>query len=686
MFKLFTDIVILPFILGMVTAFCRQLGWKNMEMLISQFQDRLHFGIHSELLDLMKLPSLNGMRARTLFDSGFESISSIASADANTIENILHKSVPFQSEKEREDDDSGDIRKRNRIKSIWITGYCGITTKEAAENLIKEARKHLSLEIGVSEIKWDSKSAAPSGCLESTKNRDINNSLTEVITLKDKETEKKNISQPKDTQTSFTKINATNKILDTNPQVVKEQDNSKKNNSANISNDSQTKKSITKALSLDKNEFSKTNVNISKDIGNGSANSSPCLSNDIIWDSLNFTEAGLDNLTKLRTSDKMFSPNISFGEIEEKPAVSETINKSDVLSSCTHNSMSTKDISLFSSDGDNSSLFEESLPIDLIPSKLLDKEPTVLLRQETASDYANINSNTILNAFKSTLVETEGDDDDENEDIKLIYEDDNVIEREVAKFENNRIAARYLAKKNLVACKRRKNSYKEMQPVIKKKKEDFTKRDDVKIKFKDRIFILPKINGPLSKHFSLEFNKYKMDCYVLRGNDIIENLDVIQSVETASLHLLLKKMNLASNEIIGSHIMDIQKSVRKVVEGNFDCPIKGLVMYLNQGTSIFVDFTSLDNVQVLKDSLRNWFQKKALNLKMLCSKTMNVYIKRWLGVNLSTNCIDISLIEWLIDSSEKIPNVDYLVSVCPCFFLLQFCSVFIIQTEICILD
>ncbi|KAJ8727413.1 hypothetical protein PYW07_001532 [Mythimna separata] len=44
---------------GMVTAFCRQLGWKNMEMLISQFQDRLHFGIHSELLELMKLPSLN---------------------------------------------------------------------------------------------------------------------------------------------------------------------------------------------------------------------------------------------------------------------------------------------------------------------------------------------------------------------------------------------------------------------------------------------------------------------------------------------------------------------------------------------------------------------------------------------------------------------------------------------------
>ena len=646
----------------MVTAFCRQLGWKNMEMLISQFQDRLHFGIHSELLELMKLPSLNGMRARTLFDAGFESISNIASADANTVENILHKSVPFQSEKERDDDDSGDIRKRNKIKSIWITGYCGITTKEAAVNLIAEARKYLSLEIGVADIKWDSKTAVPSESLESTKVQDKDNSLNVILSLKNQESDEKNTSLPH-SQATTAKINTTNKILETNHQVAKKHEIAEKDVTAN----SQTNGFIcdTKALSsyVDKYELPKPiSDNIIKEIVHNSENNSPSLSNDIIWDSLNFTEAGLDNLTKLRTSDKMFSPNISFGEIEDKPAVSENINASDILSSSTH--MSTKDISLFSSEGDNSSLFEESLPIDLIPSKLLDKEPTILLRQETATDYASINSNTILNAFKSTLVETEGDDDDENEDIKLIYEDDNNIEKEVAKFENKSAAASgKLINKHLVASKRRKNSYKEIQPVINKKKREFSIQDDMKKITKESKCILPKIECSLSKHFCIEFNQHKVDSYVLRGNDIIENLHVLQSVQKASVYLLVKKMNLASNEIIGSNIAGFHKSIRKAEESNEDCPIKGIAMYLNHGISIFLDFTSLDSVQMIQNVLCNWFNKDTLNLKMLCSKTVNVYLRRWFDVNVSTNCIDISLIEWLIDSSEKIPDVDYLVSI-----------------------
>lgn len=648
-----------------------------MEMLISQFQDRLHFGIHSELLELMKLPSLNGMRARTLFDAGFESISSIASADANTIENILHKSVPFQSEKERDDDDSDDIRKRNKIKSIWITGYCGITTKEAAENLIAEARKYLSLEIGVADIKWDSKSAGPSDSLESTKIQDKSNSLKVILSLKNQKTDEDETSVPK-TQATTAEINTTNKIAERN-QVDEKHEIAENSNTAHLNNDSQTNGLIsdTKALSyyVDKNEFPKPiSANISKEIVIKSENNSPSLSNDIIWDSLNFTEAGLDNITKLRTSDKMFSPNISFGEIEEKPAVLQNSNTSEILSSSTH--MSTKDISLFSSEGDNSSLFEESLPIDLIPSKLLDKEPTILLRQEAGTDYASINSNTILNAFKSTLVDTEDDDFDENEDIKLIYEDDN-IEKEVAKFENKCVpASGKLVNKHLVASKRRNNVYKEIQPVIKKKKREFSIQDDMKIISKENKCLLPKIECSLSKRFCIEFNQYKIDCYVLRGNDIIENLHVIQSVQAASVHLLLKKMNLGSNEIIGSNIAGFHKTVRKVEESNEDCPIKGIAIYLNQGTSIFLDLTSLDCLQMIKNILRSWFKKNTLNLKMLCSKTVNVYLRRWLDVNVSTNCSDISLIEWLIDSSEKIPDIDYLVRGTFFFNSLFFCFLF----------
>lgn len=80
----------------MVTAFCKRLGWDNMELLFSQFQERLQFGIHRELCDLMKLDSLNGIRARALFNAGICTLSSLASANVCEVENALHKATPFQ--------------------------------------------------------------------------------------------------------------------------------------------------------------------------------------------------------------------------------------------------------------------------------------------------------------------------------------------------------------------------------------------------------------------------------------------------------------------------------------------------------------------------------------------------------------------------------------------------------------
>ncbi|XP_044598608.1 DNA polymerase theta-like, partial [Cotesia glomerata] len=48
---------------GMVSQFCKKLGWNCIELLVSQFQTRLQFGVCRELLDLLRLPMLNGLRA-----------------------------------------------------------------------------------------------------------------------------------------------------------------------------------------------------------------------------------------------------------------------------------------------------------------------------------------------------------------------------------------------------------------------------------------------------------------------------------------------------------------------------------------------------------------------------------------------------------------------------------------------
>lgn len=84
------------FILGMVTQFCKELGWSCIELLVSQFQPRLQFGVGRDLLDLLRLSSLNGIRARSLFKEGIKSVADLASASERDVERALHKAIPFE--------------------------------------------------------------------------------------------------------------------------------------------------------------------------------------------------------------------------------------------------------------------------------------------------------------------------------------------------------------------------------------------------------------------------------------------------------------------------------------------------------------------------------------------------------------------------------------------------------------
>ncbi|KAE8745596.1 hypothetical protein FOCC_FOCC007707 [Frankliniella occidentalis] len=125
---------------GMVTSFCNRLGWSSVELLVDQFQDRLHFGTHRELLDLLKVPSLNGPRARALHNAGITSLSELTTADVLAVENALLTTIPFSSEKDRDGETTSESERRRKLKGIWVTGRQGLSEREAAELLIQEAR------------------------------------------------------------------------------------------------------------------------------------------------------------------------------------------------------------------------------------------------------------------------------------------------------------------------------------------------------------------------------------------------------------------------------------------------------------------------------------------------------------------------------------------------------------------
>ncbi|XP_042229545.1 DNA polymerase theta-like isoform X2 [Homarus americanus] len=129
---------------GMVTVFCNRLGWHNMELLLAQFHDRLHFGIQRELCDLVRLSYLNGQRARVLYNAGLETVKMLAHASPQDIENILLSTAPFQSNK----------METQQEGTIWLSSGRPLTEGQAADLIVDEARQLVQKDLGIASIDW----------------------------------------------------------------------------------------------------------------------------------------------------------------------------------------------------------------------------------------------------------------------------------------------------------------------------------------------------------------------------------------------------------------------------------------------------------------------------------------------------------------------------------------------------
>ncbi|XP_058794541.1 DNA polymerase theta [Phymastichus coffea] len=139
---------------GMVTNFCKELKWDCMELLFAQFQTRLHFGVSRDLLDLLRVPSLNGLRARSLYKHGITTVAELAFANKLDIEEALNKALPFESEKDFDGETEAEIAKKTKMRTVFITGKDGLTAHEAADLVIREARTLLQNELGIRDMQW----------------------------------------------------------------------------------------------------------------------------------------------------------------------------------------------------------------------------------------------------------------------------------------------------------------------------------------------------------------------------------------------------------------------------------------------------------------------------------------------------------------------------------------------------
>ncbi|XP_071415940.1 DNA polymerase theta isoform X1 [Pithys albifrons albifrons] len=143
---------------GMITVFCNRLGWHNMELLLSQFQSRLTFGVHRELCDLVRVSLLNAQRARTLYNAGFVTVADLAKASPDDVATALKNSVPFKSVRRAVDEDEESAEERRTVRSIWMAGMKGLTEREAASIIVEEARRLLQEDLALMGVQWNPES------------------------------------------------------------------------------------------------------------------------------------------------------------------------------------------------------------------------------------------------------------------------------------------------------------------------------------------------------------------------------------------------------------------------------------------------------------------------------------------------------------------------------------------------
>ncbi|KFV28226.1 DNA polymerase theta, partial [Tauraco erythrolophus] len=162
---------------GMVTVFCNRLGWHNMELLLSQFQSRLTFGVHRELCDLVRVSLLNAQRARTLYNAGFVTVADLAKASPDDVATALKNSVPFKSVRRAVDEDEESAAERRTVRSIWIAGMKNLNEREAASLIVEEARGLLQQDLALMGVQWN-----PESFLES----DTSSMITSESELEDR--------------------------------------------------------------------------------------------------------------------------------------------------------------------------------------------------------------------------------------------------------------------------------------------------------------------------------------------------------------------------------------------------------------------------------------------------------------------------------------------------------------------
>ncbi|GJQ84592.1 putative DNA-directed DNA polymerase [Trypoxylus dichotomus] len=590
---------------GMVTSFSKQLGWSNVEILISQFQDRLHFGVNRDLLDLMRLPILNGPRARALYNSGIETLVQLASARVDSVEIALHKMAPFESEKERDGETKYEAEQRNKVRAIWVTGKQGMTEKEAAEMLILEARRYLEFEMGVVGAKWEDSNVAlsdQSGSDVSVTKLEINTCQTELY-------------EPNDPTNQHQSLSASQSlsIEQNNSDVF---DESGKSLNLNCSN-----KSFNNTTPLD----DKTQTNIKHNNSNHSQNIKINWSNDSLFEN-SFESPYLTSRSRKNINLEMESPQ------SKNEAEIPTVDG---------------DISLENAFTSNFSLPQTSIENCATPN------------QENRS----IESSTPTNTSSECIVSSQGAGDLLDTPLKRITASRiNVFNRKRSRNSDDVIVPnsdsscleQTPVKKKRISNKRNRSTKKNFGLNWKESKNI------------DATFIISQKSDIVEVDYESTVKMSPVDLTKIEIIDVCSNLDLfrcfceeLQQQKQISLCTGCVKVEIPKPKIgIGTANTLNQNNSKDLELSHRNKQITGISISWGGNTAFYVDFESITIDSKLKMSvLKNVLNNRELKVKIFDSKEQIKLLKVCFEIEVNVTLEDPKVADWLLDPEGREKNL-----------------------------
>ncbi|XP_046834318.1 DNA polymerase theta [Vespa crabro] len=353
---------------GMVTQFCKQLGWDCMELLIGQFKTRLQFGVCRELLDLLRISMLNGLRARSLYKQGITTIADLAVANILDVERALYKALPFESEKEHDGEHELEAITRNKMRTVFVTGKDGLTPHEAATLLVKEARILIQNELGLQNMSWSHNNCTVT---DTTCNSNNQSNVSKDIIL-----ENDNIDS------NIDYLNASERKM-----------NDVDKNDKNFSRiDSTGNISMKDSIPIEHNNIIEQNSNIdATNVIDKNPENKSRYSKDLNDTTINFIENNIpeiiDSTEHKRDSESSITPKISRKRIHEE----KNIDDINLLKYCKNNNINESEMNMKFSVPRSPSLFDESLNLDTQMYNVLEEN---IIDSLHFSSYVSINAET----------------------------------------------------------------------------------------------------------------------------------------------------------------------------------------------------------------------------------------------------------------------------------------------------